>query len=69
MKRFVIATKDAYQKDGVEKTFWNRVGTLVFFPAEGEKKAGFRLKLFMFPSVDFYVFEDKPREEKIETPF
>ena len=69
MKRFNINTKKVYQKDGEEKVAWNKVGSLVYFPADGDKKAGFKLELNMFPDTAFFVFEDVPREDKISTPF
>lgn len=67
MKRFNINTKKNYTKDGEEKTAWNRVGTLVFFPKTENKEAGFKLELHMFPDTQFFLFEEKPKEEP--TPF
>lgn len=55
-------------KDGTEKNEWNRVGKLI----EGEKdgKAYKILKLFMYPNLDFGIFEDEkkdaPRKVNIE---
>lgn len=58
MKRFNINTAKKYTKDGVEKTQWNRVGTLVEFK-EGE----FALELNMFPDTKYFVFKDEPKTE------
>ncbi len=58
MKKYVINTQTKYMKDGEEKTFWNKVGTIVDF-----EDKGMRLNLFMFPETRFYVFEDKPKEQ------
>ncbi len=62
MKRFSIVVPKTYQKNGEEKTSWNRVGNLVYFPATQEKSEGYILELHMFPNTKFAVFEDKPKE-------
>ena len=62
MKLFHINTAKKYTKDGEEKTQWNRVGKLVYFPKTEDKEAGFKLELFMHPDTNFFVFEDKPKE-------
>lgn len=53
-----------YVSNGVEKKQWNNVGTLVYFPPQGEKTEGFILELSMFPGVKFSVFEQTPKVEK-----
>jgi len=63
MKRFSVTVPKKYTKDGEERTQWNRVGTLVYFPKTEDKDAGFVLELNMFPDTKFGVFEDKPRDE------
>jgi len=69
MKRYTVNTKRTYTKDGEEKTVWNRVGTIIQFDD------GLGFEWFVQPDTKFYVFEDKPREEKVEqkdedaTPF
>jgi hypothetical protein len=74
MKKFNIAVPKKYIKDGEEKTAWNNVGKLIFFPKTDTKPSGFALELSMFPETKFMVFEDKPREERsedtdVESPF
>ena len=71
MKRYNVTVPKKYTKDGEEKTAWNRVGTLVHFPATADKEEGFILELSLFPETKFGIFEDKPREEKTNdsTPF
>ena len=64
MIRYDITVPKKYTKDGEEKTAWNRVGTLVEFPATADKEKGFILELSMYPETKFGVFESKPREEK-----
>lgn len=64
MKRFTINTKKLYTANGEEKAAWNRVGTLVYFPKTEDKEAGFALELNMYPDTKFFVFEDKPKEDK-----
>jgi hypothetical protein len=63
MQRFNVTVPKKYTKNGEEKTAWNRVGTLVYFPKTEEKPAGFVLELNMFPDTKFGVFKDEPREE------
>lgn len=62
MKRYNVSLPKKYSKDGVEKTAWNTVGKLVYFPANEDKEEGFVLELHMFPDTKFFVFEDKPRD-------
>lgn len=66
MKRYDVTVPKKYTKDGEEKTAWNRVGTLVQFPASGDKPEGFILELSMYPETKFGIFESKPREDKKE---
>ena len=66
MTRFNVVTKKTYQgKDG-EKAQWLNVGSLIRFPATGEKDESFILELNMFPSTKFYVFEQKKKAVKQE---
>ena len=67
MIRYDITVPKKYTKDGEEKTAWNRVGTLVEFPATTDKEKGFILELSMYPETKFGVFESKPREERTAT--
>lgn len=68
MKRYDITVPKKYNKDGEEKTSWNRVGTLVKFDATSDKPEGFILELSMFPETKFGIFESKPRDEKADAP-
>lgn len=68
MKRFNISVPKKYTKNGEEKTAWNSVGKLVYFPATTEKKGGFVLELSMFPDVKFGVFEDLPKDVPTAKP-
>lgn len=62
--RYNITTKKKYEKNGQEKVAWLQVGSLVEFPASGERDKGFALELSMFPDTKFFVFpaEDKKKE-------
>lgn len=64
MKRYNVSVPKKYTKDGEEKTAWNNVGKLIYFPATESKEAGFILELSMFPETKFGVFEEKPRDAK-----
>ena len=65
MKRFNIVTKKTYKgRNGEDKNQWNQVGSLVCFPATQDKPEGYALELNMFPDVKFYVFEQKPRDDR-----
>lgn len=66
IKKWNVCVKKTYQSQGQEKAFWPSVGQLIYFPANGQNKAGFSLDMHMFPNVKLYVFEDKPKEEKVE---
>lgn len=69
MKKYNISVPKKYTKNGEEKTSWSTVGTLVHFPANGEKQEGFIMELNMFPNTTFKVFEQKPRENKVPEEF
>lgn len=60
--RYNIAASKKYIKDGEEKTSWQQVGKLVYFPATEEKEAGFIFELSMFPTTSFKVFPEKDHE-------
>lgn len=55
-----ICTKKTYTKDGVEKTVWLNVGTLVEF--SGKRF----IELNIFPNQTFYVFDEKKKEEPVK---
>ncbi len=63
MKRYNIAVKKTYTKNGEEKSFWPSVGTLTHFPAGNGKEEGFKLELPIFGATQFYVFEIKPKTD------
>lgn len=63
MKRLNITVPKKYTKDGEEKTQWNTVGTLVVFPAKDGKPEGYKLELPIFGDTQFFVFEQKAKEE------
>jgi hypothetical protein len=63
MQIYNVSVPKKYTKDGEEKTAWNNVGKLVYFPATADKPAGYALELSMFPETKFGVFEAKPKEE------
>lgn len=65
MERYNISVPKKYTKDGVEKTSWKSVGSLVRFPARDGKEESFALELNMFPDTKFGVFKD---EKKTDTP-
>ncbi len=64
IRKWNVCTKESYQSGGQEKSFWPKVGELVLFPPNGTNKGGFQLKLYMFGTVKFYVFEDKKKEDQ-----
>ncbi|MFA5050992.1 MAG: hypothetical protein WC499_02655 [Patescibacteria group bacterium] len=64
VKRFDICIGRKYEKDGEEKTAWNKVGNLVWFQADGEKEDGFKLELPIFGHDKFKVFEQKPKTDR-----
>ena len=68
MKIFNVSVPKKYTKDGEEKTAWNNVGKLIYFPASGDKPEGYALELSMFPETKFGVFEAKPKEGGEEKP-
>ena len=62
-KRYNIVIGKKYDNNGEEKTQWNNVGKLVYFPATAEKKEGFILELHMFQNIKFSVFPETPKEQ------
>jgi hypothetical protein len=60
--RYNICTVKTYQKDGEEKKAWLNVGSMVFFPANGDKQAGYKLELNMYPGTQFFVFKQEPKD-------
>lgn len=65
-KRYNITTKRVGNDD--YKSYPN-VGKLVYFPASHGKDEGFILELNMFPDTKFYVFDDKPRDQKQKSSY
>lgn len=63
MKFKDIVTKRTYQSNGEEKAKWFNVGTL----KETDDGKMF-IDLNMFPNTDFYVFDQKERNQSSETP-
>jgi hypothetical protein len=63
MKKFNISVPKKYEKNGEEKTAWNNVGTLTYFPANGDKKEGYKLEIPIFGATQFFVFEQKAKED------
>jgi hypothetical protein len=64
MKFKDIVAKKTFQKDGVEKATWLKVGTM----RETDDGKQF-IELNMFPTTSFYVFEQKQKEPvKKQTP-
>jgi len=61
MQRYNVTVPKKFIKDGVEKTAWNRVGTLVKFDAKDGKPESYILELSMFPETKFGVFADEPK--------
>lgn len=59
MKIYDICVKKTYIKDGIEKSTWPKVGVL----KEIDENKKF-VELNMFPATSFYVFEQKPKEQK-----
>ena len=64
MKRYNIVVPRKYEVKGEEKTAWSTVGTLVHFPAQGDKEDGFIVELGMFPTTTFKVFPQKEKDPK-----
>lgn len=70
IKRFNICTRKTYQKGDEEKVQWPQVGKMVYFPANGDKNEGYKLEMNMFPTTQFFVFEEtdrgqKPRQQEV----
>ena len=63
MQRYNIVTKKTYEKNGETKTLWLNCGNLTRFEKAGEPDS-FAIELNMMPDTKFYVFEQKPREER-----
>ena len=55
-----IVVRKSYTKDGEEKTFWNKVGTLKEF--NGKQY----VELFMYPDTQFYVFDRQDQDQRRE---
>lgn len=62
MKRYHLSKPRKYVKDGVEKTYWDRVGEMVEF----EREDGSVSRIVKIPAIglEANVFEDKPKEEE-----
>lgn len=59
-KRYSISKPRKYVKDGVEKTYWDKVGEMVEF----QKEDGSVSRIIKIPAIglEANVFEEKPRE-------
>lgn len=57
MKFYDVTNKREYEKNGIKKNVWLKVGT--YKETEDGKKF---LELNMFPTTPFYIFEQKPKE-------
>mgnify|MGYP001561031456 FL=1 len=66
--RYNIVVPRKYEHNGDEKTAWGQGGTLVHFPATGDKPDGFIIELNMHPDTTFKVFpqENKKKVESSE---
>jgi hypothetical protein len=64
-KRYDISKPRKYVKDGVEKTYWDRVGEMVEF----EKQGGSVSRIIKIPAIglEANVFPVKPREQATPT--
>jgi hypothetical protein len=58
IKDIVIPT--TYEKDGETKTSWKNVGEYIEF-TRTDGSGGAFIKLYMFPNVQFKVFDKKPK--------
>ena len=66
MKRYNVTRKHSYTtRDGEVKTTWKRLGSVVLFPADGDKKEGGILELDMFPE-SYKLFPDEPKDQTAE---
>lgn len=59
MRFYDVTTKREYEKDGIKKNIWLKVGT--YKETEDGKRF---LELNMFPTTSFYIFEQKSKEDK-----
>lgn len=57
-----LCIREAYEKEGVEKVSWNKIG--VIFEANGKQY----VKLFHIPGVLISVFEQKKKEPNEQKP-
>jgi len=68
MRRFNLCVKKTYGEGPNVKNYWPNVGTMVYFPATQGKNEGYKMELNMFPGTQFYVFENKPKEQVAAQP-
>lgn len=54
-----LCVRETYQKNGEEKTAWNRIGVLI----EGKEGKSY-IKLFHMPGVLVSIFDQKPKGTK-----
>ena len=59
-----ICIRESYQKDGVEKVSWSKIGILF----EGKNGKEY-IKLYHIPNTLISVFEQKKKEETSEDKF
>lgn len=63
MKRFNAVRKHTYTtRDGQEKTTWKRIGSVILFPASGDKKESGILELDMF-GESYNLFLQEPKDQ------
>lgn len=67
IKRFDVCVWKTYDKDGDLKKQYTKIGTLIEFPANGDKPRGFKIELPIFGHEKFAVFEQKPKNEPSNT--
>jgi hypothetical protein len=61
MKKYLIKTPEKYTKDGVEKTFWHTIGTVVMFDTDGSIKIpAIGLNAKLYPVEERQAPVDKP---------
>lgn len=66
MKRYNLSKPRKYVKDGVEKTYWDKVGEMIEF----ERQDGSVSRIVKIPAIglEANVFEEKPREPQQPAP-
>ena len=60
MRFFNVLTKKEFPNNGETTTLWHKVGVI-----KVTKNGGWYLQMFHQPETDFYIFEDKEKEEQL----